>query len=51
VLNGHSPKIIWIRSGNLTTKEIVKLMMHNEGIIKKFLGDEDYKDVPCLEID
>jgi predicted nuclease of predicted toxin-antitoxin system len=51
VINGHPPKIIWIRAGNLTTKEIAKLMIHNKGIIKKFVGDDDYKDVSCLEID
>ncbi len=51
VINGHPPKIIWIRSGNLTTKEIVKLMMHNKDTIKKFLDDEDFKDLSCLEIE
>ena len=51
VINGHPPKIIWIRSGNLTTKEIVKLMMHNKNTIEKFLDNEDFKDLSCLEIE
>ncbi len=51
VINGHPPKIIWIRSGNLTTKEIVKLMMQNKNMIEKFLDDEDFKDLSCLEIE
>ena len=51
VISGHPPKIIWIRSGNMTTKEIVKLMMHNKNTIEKFLVDKDFKDLSCLEIE
>lgn len=51
VINGHPPKIIWIRSGNLTTKGIVKLMMYNQNSIEKFLDDEDFKDLSCLEVE
>lgn len=29
VINGHPPKIIWLRTGNLTTNDIVKLLVHN----------------------
>ena len=35
VINGYPPKIIWVRSGNLTTKEMVKLMTHNKNMIEK----------------
>lgn len=51
VLNGHPPKIIWIRSGNLTTKEIVKSMIHNKKMIDKFLVNEEFKDISCIEIE
>lgn len=51
VLSGHPPKIIWIRSGNLTTREIVRLMKQNKDIINEFLEDDDYKDISCLEIE
>jgi predicted nuclease of predicted toxin-antitoxin system len=51
VINGHPPKIIWLRSGNLTTKEIVRIMMQKKDIIEKFLNHYDYKDISCLEID
>ena len=50
VIHGHPPKIIWIRTGNLTTKEIVKLLVHNKVMIKKFLESTDYKEVSCLEV-
>jgi predicted nuclease of predicted toxin-antitoxin system len=51
LINGHPPKIIWIRSGNSTTKEIAKLMMQNKNTIEKFLNDENFKDLSCLEIE
>jgi predicted nuclease of predicted toxin-antitoxin system len=37
VINGHPPKIIWIRSGNLTTNQIAKLLIQN-----KTIDGEDY---------
>jgi predicted nuclease of predicted toxin-antitoxin system len=51
VINGHPPKIIWLRSGNLTTQEIAKSMMHNKDMIERFIADDDYENVSCLEID
>jgi len=51
VIDGHPPKIIWIRAGNLTTKEIVKLLMHNKDAIERFMTNDDYKDISCLELD
>lgn len=51
VINGHPPKIIWIRSGNLTTKNIVQLLMHHHHSIKDFLTNDDFKELSCLEIE
>ncbi|MEX2380462.1 MAG: DUF5615 family PIN-like protein [Vicingaceae bacterium] len=51
VINGHPPKIIWIRSGNLTTKEIVKLLIHNKNAIDKFINNKDFNDISCLELE
>lgn len=50
VISGHPPKIIWIRIGNLTTKEIVRLMMQNKESIERFLVSDDFKNISCLEI-
>lgn len=50
VISGHPPKIIWIRTGNLTTKDIVMLMKHNKDSIERFLVSDDLKDISCLEI-
>lgn len=42
---------IWIRTGNLTTNDIVKLMIQNRDVIERFLENDEYKDISCLEID
>jgi len=51
IINGHPPKIIWIRTGNLTTSEIVQLIIENRKIIDSFIHDDSYKEVTCLELD
>jgi predicted nuclease of predicted toxin-antitoxin system len=51
IINGHPPKIIWIRTGNLTTNEFVQLMIENQKIIDSFINDDGFKEVSCLELD
>lgn len=51
LINGHPPKIIWIRTGNLTTIELVKLIMRKYESIKAFLENEDYKNTACIELE
>ncbi len=46
-LYGFPPKIIWIRSGNLKTDEVVELLIKNQNAIQDFLKDEN---LGCLEI-
>ena len=48
LLQGHPPKLIWIRSGNITTKNLEKLLMEKSNQIKAFIDDEN---LSCLEID
>jgi predicted nuclease of predicted toxin-antitoxin system len=51
LINGCPPKIIWLRSGNLSTLELIQLLEINKIIIDKFLNDSEYKEISCLEID
>ena len=51
IINGHPPKIIWIRTGNLTTNEIAQLMIHNEKAINSFLNNPEFMDIACLELE
>ncbi len=46
-LKGFPPKIIWIRSGNVSTKRVVELLETRELEIKQFL---DKTELGLLEI-
>jgi predicted nuclease of predicted toxin-antitoxin system len=51
IINGHPPKIIWIRTGNLATGELVKLFIDKQLIINSFLNSDDYEELACLELE
>lgn len=46
-LYGFPPKIIWIRTGNLRTQEILKILIDHIIDIEKFIFDDDHG---CFEI-
>jgi predicted nuclease of predicted toxin-antitoxin system len=48
ILRGVKPKIVWLRTGNLTTKEISELLILKYSKILEFIEDEEQL---CLEID
>ena len=48
VLRGFPPKIVWLRTGNLTTNEIAEHIILNYANIVSFI---DNPDQSCLEID
>ncbi|MCX6350390.1 MAG: DUF5615 family PIN-like protein [Bacteroidetes bacterium] len=50
MLNGSPPKIIWLRTGNLTSPRIVELITTNKEKIIDFMNLEEYKNIACLEI-
>lgn len=49
-LYGHPPKVIWLRMGNTSTKNILKSFETHFDIIKAFIADKNYVDIGCLEI-
>lgn len=51
ILSKQTPKIIWLRIGNTSTDNLVKLFINNFEVIKEFITNNDYKEVDCLEID
>ena len=48
LLSGFPPKIIWFRTGNLTTSEIADSIILNYANIVSFINNPDQN---CLEID
>jgi len=51
LINGFPPKIIWIRTGNLTTNDIAQLLTENKDVIFDFINNPEQKDIACLEIE
>jgi predicted nuclease of predicted toxin-antitoxin system len=51
MINGHPPKIIWLRINNQKTDEIANCIIRHYEAINLFINDNDYKHIACLEID
>lgn len=51
LIKGHPLKIIWVRTGNLTTNEIASLLKHKQNAINSFLDSKDFQNVSCLQLD
>ena len=49
ILRGIPPKIIWLRTGNLTTKSVAQLLSRNIKLIRQFL-ESGQPDEGILEI-
>ena len=45
----HPPKLIWLRLGNTTTKNLVPFFIENKDQIIRFILNEEYKEQSCLE--
>lgn len=50
IINGHPPKIVWLRCVNLSTNEIASFLFQNQDIINDFLMSNDFSEVACLEL-
>ena len=51
LINGCPPKVIWLRTGNLTTNEIADLLLSKSVSINDFINNPEYGDQACFEID
>ena len=50
LINGTPPKIVWLRFGNTSTKQLESYIRSNLDLIKEFILNTDYRDLACLEI-
>ena len=51
LINGHPPKIIWLRTGNIIRHDIIRLLKKKENVIRDFIESDKYKNISCLEIE
>lgn len=49
-LNGHPPKIIWLRTGNTSTKNIADILIKSAENIKTFISSKELENIACLEL-
>lgn len=47
VIKGFPPKIIWLRTGNATTREIANLIISRKKVISTFLEDDE---LACIQL-
>lgn len=47
LLNGAPPKVIWLKSGNVSKAEIVNILLRNRKAIEEALSTDD---VNCVEL-
>lgn len=50
-LYGIPPKIIWLRTRNLKTLDLARVIMNKLQLIEEFVSNPTYKELACLEID
>jgi len=49
-MKGIPPKIIWMRTGNMPTDALSKLLNKNEHNISDFISNEEFSDLEVLEV-
>ncbi|KAA5549228.1 DUF5615 family PIN-like protein [Adhaeribacter rhizoryzae] len=49
IIKGFPPKIIWLRTGNLTTNSISELLRNNISVIQDFLNSEEHEILELIK--
>jgi predicted nuclease of predicted toxin-antitoxin system len=47
---GIPPKVIWLRFGNTSTNNLIKILTENQSIITEFVENSEYREIGCLEL-
>jgi len=50
-IKGSPPKIIWLRTGNMTTDSIADLIVGHRDVISEFLDGIEFDGIDVLEIE
>ena len=50
IIKGTPPKVIWLRTGNTSTKNIEKLLLSKKESILEFISSKELNTIGCLEI-
>ncbi|MCX6235184.1 MAG: DUF5615 family PIN-like protein [Bacteroidetes bacterium] len=50
LISGIPPKVIWLRFGNTSTDNLIRILQEHQSLIREFIENPDYHEVGCLEI-
>jgi predicted nuclease of predicted toxin-antitoxin system len=50
-IKGSPPKIVWLRTGNMTTNHIADLLIKHQSAIADFIQLPEFDKIACLEIE
>ncbi|MCX6279783.1 MAG: DUF5615 family PIN-like protein [Bacteroidetes bacterium] len=50
ILFGIPPKVIWLRFGNTSTDNLIKILIDNQSLIHEFIKNPEYSEIACLEL-
>ncbi|MFH1160284.1 MAG: DUF5615 family PIN-like protein [bacterium] len=50
LLLGIPPKVIWLRFGNTSTDNLIRILQENQSLIREFIENPDYSEVGFLEL-
>ena len=48
---GHPPKIVWLRTGNRKTEQLVEILIKKKELIQEFLTEDQHEHLACIEIE
>ena len=47
---GIPPKVIWLRLGNTSSDNLIKIFTENQSVITEFIENSVYRQIGCLEL-
>jgi|WetSurMetagenome_2_1015567.scaffolds.fasta_scaffold498024_1 predicted nuclease of predicted toxin-antitoxin system len=50
LLLGIPPKVIWLRLGNTSTDNLIRIITENQDVISEFVESPEHRLLGCLEI-
>ncbi len=50
LLRGFPPKVVWLRTGNITTDDLAELLGAKASVIQTFIEKSDFQDTGCFEL-
>lgn len=50
LMRGTPPKVVWLRTGNITTNDLAELLISTYETLRAFIESVDYEGTGCYEL-